>query len=271
MARCAALLSIGLAVACRFGPTDPVILALGDQTVRRSDFDRHVTALEKRDGARLDPAVRTALLEPFLEERILVLEARSRGLLRPESTAEEEQAAVQRLLGDAVLSRVQVAPEEVEAYYREHVEELRAPETATLRQILVPSENEARDVLRRVRRDPKSFDLLARSRSHSPEASTGGVLGTFARGQLPAELEAAAFALAAGGTSDVVQTPLGYHVLRVDARKPARDRPLEECRGEILALLSRRKSDESVRQFVRGLLARAKVNHEAAEAPPRDS
>ena len=47
-------------------------------------------------------------------------------------------------------------------------------------------------------------------------------MGTFARGQLPAELEAAAFALPAGGTSDIVATSLGYHVLRVEARQEAR-------------------------------------------------
>lgn len=264
-------MGVSSALACRATQADPVILALGDQTVRRSDFQRHLQALEKRGGAPLAPEVRTALLGPFLEERILVLEARSRGLLPAHSSSEEEQAAIRKLLQGSVLAGVTVEPAEIEAYYKEHAEECRAPESVTLRQILVPTESEALEVLRRVRRDPKSFGSLARSRSHSPEASSGGVLGSFARGQLPAELEAAAFALSPGGTSEVVKTSLGCHILRLDARKPARDRPLEECRDEIRALLARRKSDQTVSKFVQGLLARAKVNHEAAEAPPRDS
>jgi parvulin-like peptidyl-prolyl isomerase len=71
-----------------------------------------------------------------------------------------------------------------------------APESVTLRQILVATLNEARDVKRRLGRDAREFDTLARSLSKGPEAAMGGYIGSFERGQLPAELEAAAFALA---------------------------------------------------------------------------
>jgi peptidyl-prolyl cis-trans isomerase D len=88
-------------------------------------------------------------------------------------------------------------------------------------------------------------------------------MGEFKRGELPAELEAPAFALAAGETSDVVASPLGYHVLRVDERLAARPAGLPECREAARAEILRRKSDVFVREFVQGLMARAKVNHEA--------
>ena len=68
-------------------------------------------------------------------------------------------------------------------------------------------------------------------------------MGVFSRGQLPAELEAAAFALAAGETSDVVASPLGYHVLRVEERLAAREVGLPECRQVARADLLRLKSD----------------------------
>jgi parvulin-like peptidyl-prolyl isomerase len=92
-------------------------------------------------------------------------------------------------------------------------------------------------------------------------------MGTFTLGELPSELEAAAVALPVSGVSDVVLSPLGFHILRVDARQAARERKVEECREEIRALLTRQKSDQATRQFVRDLLARAKVNHEAAQLP----
>jgi parvulin-like peptidyl-prolyl isomerase len=262
-------LSLGLAPTCDRHPADPVVLALGDQAVRRSDFERHVAALEAKGGAPFTPEVRRALLQPFLEERALVLEARSRGLLDSTSTPEQEQAAVQRLLGDAVLGRVDTTDEEVSAWFHEHGAELRVPEKVWLRQILVPTENEARDVKRRLLKDPKSFETLARTLSRSPEASTGGVMGAFARGELPAELEGVAFALAPGVGSDVARTSLGWHVLRVDRREPAREPTLLESRERIRTEIVRRKSDEAWRQFVRAVMARAKVNHEIAEAPPR--
>jgi peptidyl-prolyl cis-trans isomerase C len=256
-----------VAIACRAVPAvvdgDPVLLTLGDQTVRRSDFERHVAAVEARDGGTLDPEVRLALLEPYLEERILVLEARARGLTVMGDGAEKENESVRRLLSEAVLSRVSLTEAEVDAHCRDHAHDFDAPERIRLRQILLATPSEAREVVRRLKKDPKSFAALAQTRSKGPEASTGGAMGVFSRGQLPAELEGAAFALATGEASDVVASPLGYHVLRVDERLAAREAGLPECREAARTDLLRRKSAVSVREFVQGLMARAKVNHEA--------
>ena len=264
-----ALITSLLALACRAqsgggADQDPVLLALGDETIRRSDFERHVAAVQARGGgASLAPEVRRALLEPYLEERILVLEARSRGLVARGDAEEKENESVRRLLTDAVLSQVSLTDAELDAYCQQHARDFDRPERIRLRQILVPTSNEARDVVRRLKKDPKSFATLAQTRSRGPEASTGGTMGTFGRGELPAELEGPAFALAAGETSDVVQSPLGYHVLRVDERVAASQTGLPECREAARAELLRQKSDTSVREFVQGLMARAKVNHEA--------
>jgi parvulin-like peptidyl-prolyl isomerase len=268
------LLAAFLACGCarhREDASDPVILSLDEQVVRRSDFERHVQQLETRGGAPLPKDVRRALLDPFLEEQVLILEARANGLLPAQASSEQQQQAVSQLIAQGTAGGSEVSLDEITDYYRAHAEEFREPDRVTLRQIVMASENEARDVRRRVERDPKEFDIIARSRSRSPEAAQGGLMGTFARGELPTELEHAAFALETGGLSDVVTSPLGFHVLRVEAHEPARDIPLEECASRIRTLLLRQKSDQLVRQFVRGLMARAKVNHEAAIPPSSHS
>jgi parvulin-like peptidyl-prolyl isomerase len=247
--------------------SDPRILEHEGGVTRRSDFSRYLDGLAASGVSTETPAVRRALLEAFIEERVLVLEARARGFLAPQATPADEQRAVQRLLFDEVLSKTETTVPEIDAYYRSHADEFRTPETATVRQILVASPNEARDIRRRLQRDPKSFEILARTVSLSPEATQGGLLGTFARGELPADLERAAFALAPGSQVEIVTTPYGHHVLRVDSRTPARVPTLEECRDRVKAAATRRKQDLAVQQFIRALLARAKVNHEAAEEP----
>ena len=247
---------------------DPVILELGRGTVRRSDFERRLAAIEAQGLGPLLPEARRGVLDSFLEERALVLEARARGLLAAGASPEDEQRAVARLLGDAA-PPPEVTDEEIEAYYLAHAVELGQPEAVTLRQIVVPTLNEARDLLRRLRREPRAFDTLARTRSRGPEGASGGYMGRFERGQLPPELEASAFALPEGGTSDVVATSLGYHVLRVDARQPARELSLEEARSLIHARLRRERAEDAQREFIAGVLARAKVNHEAAIRPSR--
>jgi hypothetical protein len=259
-----AVVAGGLLASCE--DPDPVILTLEGQEVRRSDFDRHLTAVEARGLGPLAPEARQGLLDTFLEEQVLLMEARRRGLLGPDAPAEEAPRAVARLLAEAI-PPASVPEAEIVAYYEAHGEEFQVPETVTLRQILVETLNEARDLKRRLYRDPRSFETLAGTRSKGPEAAVGGYMGTFERGQLPEELEEIAFSLTPGRTSQPVQTSLGYHVLRVDSRQPARELPLEEARGWIRERLTRERADAAARAFVAGLLSRAKVNHEAAFRP----
>jgi peptidyl-prolyl cis-trans isomerase C len=244
---------------------DPVILELDGETVHRSAFERHLAGVARGLGP-VDPEARKGILETFLEEHALLIEARRRGHLPVGAAAADEPRAVARMLAEAVRP-AEVSEGEIAAFYRTHRAELAVPETVTLRQIVVGTLNEARDVRRRLARDPKAFDAIARSQSKGEEAGAGGYMGRFERGQLPVELEAAAFTLPEGATSEPVETALGYHVLRVESRQQAREPTVEEARERIRARLARERAAEAERRFVAEVLARAKVNHEAALRP----
>jgi parvulin-like peptidyl-prolyl isomerase len=58
------------------------------------------------------------------------------------------------------------------------------------------------------------FDVLAREHSDCSSAQAGGDLGRFGRGQMVKAFEDAAFGLDVGGTSGVIETPFGYHIIR---------------------------------------------------------
>jgi hypothetical protein len=264
----AAVASSALALAACEGK-DPVILELHGESIRRSDFERHLAGVARGLGP-VDPEARRGILEAFLEERALVIEARRRGHLPPGAAPGDEPRAVARMLAEAARP-AEASEDEIAAFYSTRAAELAVPESVTLRQILVPTLNEARDVRRRLARNPRAFEAIARSQSKGEEAGAGGYMGPFERGQLPAELEAAAFALPEGATSEPVETGLGYHVLRVESRQPARAPTLQEARERISARLARAKRAEAERAFVAEVLARAKVNHEAALRPSPSS
>ena len=268
-ARALAVLVPALVVLAACQEADPVILSLGDEEIRRSDFQKHLAGIESRGLGPLAPEARQGLLEAYLEEQVLLMEARQQGLLGPNASPEEGPRAVSRLLAAAV-PPPDISEAEIQAYYERHRAEFRVPESVTVRQILVGTLNEARDLKRRLYRDPRSFETLAGSRSKGPEAAVGGFMGTFERGQLPTELEDVAFTLEPGRTSAPIETSLGYHVLRVDARQPARDLSLEEARGWIRERLIRERADAAARAYVAGLLSRARVNHEAAFSSSTD-
>ncbi|MBC8068241.1 MAG: peptidyl-prolyl cis-trans isomerase [Deltaproteobacteria bacterium] len=58
------------------------------------------------------------------------------------------------------------------------------------------------------------FGELARAHSDCPSKSRGGDLGDFGRGQMVGAFEETAFGLPVGGTSGVIETPFGYHIIR---------------------------------------------------------
>lgn len=59
-----------------------------------------------------------------------------------------------------------------------------------------------------------SFADLAQQHSDCPSGQQGGDLGTFGRGQMVAEFETTAFSLPVGNTSDVIETPFGFHIIQ---------------------------------------------------------
>jgi peptidyl-prolyl cis-trans isomerase D len=119
-----------------------------------------------------------------------------------------------------------------------------------------PFEVRARHILRRVAEDAddatkkaarelleglrkrvlEGEDFAALAKEHSEDTGSkeaGGDLGFFGKGRMVEPFEKAAFALKPGETSEVVETPYGFHVIQVQEVHEERVKPLEEVRDDI--------------------------------------
>ena len=136
------------------------------------------------------------------------------------------------------------------------------------RHILLQAPNDAtdaqRDSIKRVAEGLRQqaaggadFAALARQHSQEPGADqSGGDLGFFGRGRMVPQFEEAAFALQPGQISPVVETPFGYHVIKVEER---RNRELGAEREQFRQYLVQRSAGENVQKFVDSLTTAANV------------
>lgn len=149
---------------------------------------------------------------------------------------------------------ITVSDDEMRQYYSQHQAEYNLPERVTAQHILfktpgkTPAEIEAitkkaADVLARAKKG-EDFSALAKQYSEDSSAASGGNLGSFTRGQMDPQFDAVAFSLGPGAVSDLVQTKLGIHIIKVTEKQVARARPFEELKGAIMPIVSTRKAEQ---------------------------
>ena len=102
------------------------------------------------------------------------------------------------------------------------------------------AEDKAKAIAERVRKAPATFAEVAKKESQDPgSAVQGGDLGFFGRGRMVPAFDAVAFATPAGQISEIVETPYGFHVIKVEEKREAGTKPLDAVKDEIVATLRR--------------------------------
>ena len=115
------------------------------------------------------------------------------------------------------------------------------------------------DELFRRARAGERFDELARQHSDDATRQWGGEMDPFERGEQAKPFEDAAFALAPGAVSGVVETAAGLHLIKLEQRVPAASVPLDSARARIREYLTATRGQEAIAKEVEQLRGLAKV------------
>jgi peptidyl-prolyl cis-trans isomerase C len=235
------------------------------------------------------PAQATALSRPAELARIsqnialrreLTRRGEAAGLAQDAKVAAALRAARERILSEAMLERAEGAPPEgtvlervARNEYDAAPEKFDSPEQVRVRHILVSAkacdaEVKARDLLALAKQPGADFAALAGAHSDDPaSAGRGGDLGFFARGRMKPEFETAAFALKQpGDLSDIVKTEFGYHVIRLEERKPAQRQPFEAVRADLVKRIAQREAKNRRQLLIDEISGQIQFDREAIEA-----
>jgi len=191
------------------------------------------------------------------------------------SIPEQRKIAYVVLDQQNIASKIPVSDDELRAYYDQHRDQYVTAEQVSVSQILIKTplpgpdgkvdqkaadaaRAKADDVLKQLKAGG-DFAQLAKKYSEDPSAKNGGSVGWIQHGGFPvADVDKAAFSLAKGATSDVINAGYAFVILHVDDKKPAHVSPLDEVKAQIEPLIQQQKAGQVADDQAQKLLSAAR-------------
>ena len=159
----------------------------------------------------------------------------------------ERQMFVSQVQQRDVADKISVTEDESKAYYEAHKNEFTTPSQITLREILVEvptaaaginvgQDDEAKAKVEAIRKRlvaGEPFARLAGEVSEAPSKAIGGLIGPVSHDELAAPLQALVDKMKVGDLTEVIRTPRGYQILKLEARTDTQIRTFEQARDDI--------------------------------------
>jgi len=203
----------------------------------------------------VDNAVKEIKDQNGFSQKELLLALAGSGLTYEEyRTRLKEQIRSVKFMDMRFRSRINIKPDEVDNYYRQHIDEFYGPPSYRISVIFIDGSDKKRlerrsgKVLRGVKRK-KPFASLARLYSDDESATSGGDLGFVKAGELDETLERAILKLNVGEVSPPIKKPEGTYFVKFVKYRAGEPTPLKDVRGAIYKRLFDRTFNEMVKSW----------------------
>lgn len=200
-----------------------------------------------------DEEVRQNVLRGLVSEGLLYKEAEAKGVPDRESVRIrlenlKKQIVIQSYIED--LSSSFVTEKALRQAYHEYKVKAEKEEEVSARHILVDSEDKAQQVIDSLE-DGKDFAKLAKATSMDKgSAARGGDLGYFPRDKMVKPFAEVAFNLEPGSVSKPVKSDFGWHVIKVEGRRPVSVKSFEEMQEALKSQLRKKGTEHHVNQLI---------------------
>ena len=264
------------------------LVRINDVSISLEEFQQMLEKQPLEGKMRLvsEKGTRDFLENYVIPREVLYQEAKQKGFdKRKEILAKIEDAKrailIDALLEEGLKGKGEVSEEEIQRYYKENRALFTEPQEIKVRQIVVNTEPALKEVVTRLSKG-ESFEKIASTCNIGKFKEDGGNLGYIRRGQLApsfAQFEEAAFSLRRKGeVSEVVSSPYGYHIIRLEDMRGSTLRPLNQVKERIRFFLQPKKRQEAYLEYVKEARSKNKVlineklwaEQEKKEAKPKE-
>ena len=218
------------------------IIQIDDNNITNKDFKDflRIKYPELLKVKIIKPSVYNALLEYFIEHKLVYLEAKSKKFNANEKEINEflsklsknklninkqiikEFIINQKYLYLIIYKDIKINEKEIKQYYNAHLNEFRKKQEIFLHQILVKDKDKAIQIRGKLLNNPSLFEEFAKTYSLSPDAKNGGMIGYFEKGILPKDMEKIVFSLKINEISPILKSSYGYHIFKISKKKSSR-------------------------------------------------
>lgn len=278
-----AVLAVALVSAPAFGQSKTEVLMEGaGAKVETRDVQAELQRMPAsvRERVLTQPDMLRQLISNMYLRRALAKEAERQGLTQTTEVQYALQKASEGVLAEALAERIVTAatPDNTatdklaHTIYKAEPQRFAVPAQTRARHILIQGTSpEARAQAGKLLAELKAganFEELAKVHSADPgSAAKGGDLGFFPQGRMVKPFEEALETLQKpGDLSGVVQSDFGYHIIRLEERKPASTKPFEEVREQLRAEVTGKAQQDARLKEVERLRAQAKGDETALNA-----
>ncbi len=134
-------------------------------------------------------------------------------------------------------SSISISEEEMKNYFEENKEMFEQQEQVKASHILLETEEKANEVIEKLSAGGDFAELAKEYSTDEGSKGLGGDLGYFSRGEMVSDFEEAAFNLEIGKVSEPVESVHGFHIIKVEDKKEAKEANYEESKDMIKDIL----------------------------------
>ena len=252
---------------------DYTILKLGNEEIKNSEVMEIWKGLFPNGAApdfnNFDESIRLNVLRGVVSERLIYQEAVKQGFDKSEEVKKRLAALQKQVVMQAFMeqkAKAMVTDADLHKAYDAKVAELKDVEEVKARHILVASEDEAKAIAKQIKKGG-DFEKIAKEKSTDKgSGKEGGDLGWFTKDKMVPEFAEAAFKMKKGEVSDPVKSAFGWHIIKLEDRRPVKAPAFEEMKDSLVSDLA----NKAVQTYVEGMLKTADIKYYTPDGKSKD-